>query len=184
MYILFIDTHYLELRLALFKDHVLIEQILRKEGKHSEILVPLIQELLEKNCITFDDLSGIIVINGPGSFTGVRIGIVVSKLISYCKSVPLKAISYLQALALKYDQECLIGFKDKNGMFVGKFNAQHELIGDYFYLHNQELEGYPENIIEHEEINLDMVYQYLQTKKDIHPHFVKPVYVKKIEVDS
>lgn len=69
-------------------------------------------------------------------------------------------------------------------MFVGKFNAQHELIGDYFYLHNQELEGYPENIIEDEEINLDMVYQYLQTKKDIHPHFVKPVYVKKIEVDS
>lgn len=184
MYTLFIDTHYIELRLALFKDQVLFDQVVKKDGKHSEIFIPLLQELLEKNCVTFDDLSGIIVINGPGSFTGVRIGVVVSKLISYCKSVPLKTISYLQALALKYDNECLIGFKDKNGMFVGRFDKDHELIGDYFYLRNQELEDYPENIVEDEEINLDMVYQYLQDKKDIHPHFVKPIYVKKIEVDQ
>ena len=184
MYILFIDTHYTELRLALFKNNEVWDQFIKCEGKHSEIFIPLLEELLEKNCVTFDDLSGIIIINGPGSFPGVRIGVVVSKLISYCKSVPLKVISYLQALALKYDNECLVGFKDRNGMFVGRFDKDHELIGDYFYLCNQELEDYPENIIEDEEINLDMVYQYLQNKSAVEPHFVKPIYVKKIEVDN
>lgn len=184
MYTLFIDTHYTELKLALFKNNEVWDQIVKQEGKHSEVFISLLQELLERNFVTFDDLSGIIVINGPGSFTGVRIGVVVSKLISYCKSVPLKTISYLQALALKFDKECLVGFRDKNGMFVGKFDEHHKLSGDYFYLRNQELKDYPEKIIEEENINLDMVYQYLQNKSAVDPHFVKPIYVKKIEVDN
>ena len=60
----------------------------------------------------------------------------------------------------------------------------YNLKGDYFYLSNQELEDYPEKIIIDDSINLDMVYEYLLDKKEVHPHFVKPIYVKKIEVDK
>ena len=184
MYVLFIDTHYINLHLALFKDGVVIDEVLKKEGKLSDYFVSSIQELLEKEKITFEDLSGIIIVNGPGSFTGVRIGVVVAKLISYTKHIPLKTISYLQALALKYDQDCIVAITDKNGAFVGKFKQNHELQGDYFYLTKQELAEYPEKILVDENINLDMVYEYLRDQKEIHPHFVKPIYVKKIEVDK
>ena len=183
MYTLFIDTHYTKLQLVLFKDGKVFDERIKREGKHSECLVPLLQDLLEKNEITFKELSGIMVVNGPGSFTGVRLGVVVAKLISYCKNIPVKAISYLQALSLKYD-DCLIGIRDKNGVFVGRFNHYHELVGDYFYLSNHDYELYPEKIIIDEEINLDMVYEYLKDKKDINPHLLKPIYVKKIEVDK
>ena len=50
MYILFIDTHYTELRLALFKNNEVWDQFIKCEGKHSEIFIPLLEELLEKNC--------------------------------------------------------------------------------------------------------------------------------------
>ena len=85
--------------------------------------------------------------------------------------------------SLKYD-DCLIGIRDKNGVFVGRFNHYHELVGDYFYLSNHDYELYPEKIIIDDEINLDMVYEYLKDKNCINPHLLKPIYVKKIEVDK
>ena len=184
MYTLFIDTHYTKLHLALFQDEVVIEEIVKEGEKLTEYFIFTIQELLEKKHITIDDLSGIIVVNGPGSFTGVRIGVVVAKMIGYCKKIPIKVISYLQAVALKYLDDVTVGIQDKNGTFVGSFNKEHELMSDYFYLNHQELASFPENIIIDEEINLDMVYEYLKDKKDVHPHSVKPIYVKKIEVDK
>ena len=105
-------------------------------------------------------------------------------MISYCKNIPIKVISYLQAIDLKYNDDCIIGIKDKNGVFVGKFNKDHELKEDYFYLNNNEYESYPGDMIIDDDINLDMVYDYLKDKSAIHPHFVKPIYVKKIEVDQ
>ena len=81
------------------------------------IFIPLLKELLENNSIQFEQLSGIIVVNGPGSFTGVRIGVVVAKMIGYCKNIPLKAISFLQALSLKYDKAATIGIKRSEWSF-------------------------------------------------------------------
>lgn len=184
MYTLFIDTHYTKLQLILFKDGVVFDERVKEDGMHTQYLVSLLEDLLEQNHVTFDDLSGIIVVNGPGSFTGVRIGVVVAKMISYCKHIPLKVISYLQALSLKYNCECMVGIKDRNGVFVGQFNQDHELVGDYFYVSNHNFLKYQDQVIIDEEVNLDMVYDYLKDKEDVHPHFVKPIYVKKIEVDK
>ena len=181
MYTLFIDTHGAMLHVTLFLDGKVVEEI-KKEGMHSTYFVDSIKDLLEQKEITFDDLSGIIVVNGPGSFTGVRIGVVVAKMIGYCKNIPIKVISSLQAVALKY-QECIIGIKDRNGAFIGKFKQNHDLASDYFYLNNKELSDFKEDIIFDDDINLDMVYEYLLDKKEVHPHFVKPIYVKKIEVE-
>ena len=182
MYTLFIDTHFEILHVALFQNELVFDEILKNDGRHSEYFVNSLKELLERNSLTIHDLSGIIVVNGPGSFTGVRIGVVVEKMISYCKNIPIKVISSLQAVALKY-QECIIGIKDRNGAFIGKFKQNHDLASDYFYLNNKELSDFKEDIIFDDDINLDMVYEYLLDKKEVHPHFVKPIYVKKIEVE-
>ena len=49
MYTLFIDTHYISLHLALFKDGLVIEEIKKEDVKHSTYFIPLLKELLEKN---------------------------------------------------------------------------------------------------------------------------------------
>ena len=184
MFELFIDTHYQELVLVLFKDGKIFDKKIRKDGKHSEYFISLLQELLEQNSVTFDDLSGIIVINGPGSFTGVRIGVVVAKMISYSKNIPLKALSYLQALDLEYDGEVFVGITDKNGVYVGRFNQDHELIGDYFYLSNKDWESFGESILVDGVLDLNKVYLYMKKQDAIEPHLLKPIYIKKIEVEN
>ena len=184
MYELFIDTHYQELVLVLFKDGRIFDKRMKKDGKHSEYFIPLLQELLEQNSVSFDDLRGIIVINGPGSFTGVRLGVVVAKMISYSKNIPLKALSYLQALDLEYDREVLIGITDRNGVYVGRFNQEHELMGDYFYLSNKDWENFGESILVDGNIDLNKVYLYMKKQDTIEPHLLKPIYIKKIEVEN
>ena len=65
----------------------------------SSILVSTIKDMLEGVGLELSDLDGIAVSIGPGSFTGLRIGLGVAKGLSYASSIPLSAIPTLDALA-------------------------------------------------------------------------------------
>jgi tRNA threonylcarbamoyladenosine biosynthesis protein TsaB len=66
---------------------------------HSEQLLPLIDELLKQTQITRKELSGIAVAGGPGSFTGLRIGMATAKGLAQGLAVPLVSVPTLLALA-------------------------------------------------------------------------------------
>ena len=179
MITLYIDTHMEYLVLGLIKNEKLLAKKVLKSNKHSEHTINLLNEIMTENNLDFADLSEIIVINGPGSFTGVRIGVVIAKIIGYTKNIKVKPISYLQALSLSYNEDATIGIKDKNGIYGASFNKDHELINDYFYVNN-----YDDEIIikGDDEVDILKVYEFLKTKPDINIHLLKPLYVKNIEV--
>lgn len=181
-YTIYIDTHFVNLVLALFKGDKLLDKRVLDSNKHSENTIPLFSKLLEDNNVSVDDIRKIIVINGPGSFTGVRIGIVLAKILAYTKNIPVYAISYLQAMALNYDYSVIVGIKDRNGVFVGEFNEYHELKKDYYYLSNSELKQFSLDIVLDEEVDLLKIYHYIEDKESEQPHLLKPLYVKKIDV--
>lgn len=183
-YTIYIDTHFVNLVLALFKDGVLIDKKVVDSNKHSLNTIPLFSKLLEDNHIIVDDIKKIIVINGPGSFTGVRIGIVLAKMLAYTKNIPVYAISYLQAMALQYHDDVIVGIKDRNGVFIGEFNQNHELVGDYAYLSNKEMEQFYQPILLDDSVDLLKIYQYTEKMQSVLPHLLKPLYVKKIEVSE
>ena len=182
MYTLYIDTHYSELVLALFLDGKLIDTKVLDSNLHSKNTVPLLKELLDHHSLSIDNLGEVLVINGPGSFTGVRIGIVVAKMIGYTKNIPIKAISYLQAMSLSYHQDVVLGIRDRNGIFVGEFNANHELINDYFYLSNEEVKNFEKDIKLDTSVDYQKVYDFMKEMNSVSPHLLKPLYVKKLEV--
>ncbi len=184
MYTLYIDTHFINLVVALIKDDILIEEKVLESNKHSENTINLIKSVLDDNNITIDDIKEVIVINGPGSFTGVRIGVVIAKILGFTKNIKIKVITYLEALSLKYNEDVIIGIKDRNGAFIGEFDRFHKLAKDYYYLSNAELKTCKEKIIFDDSVNIDLVYKYLKCKNAINPHMIKPLYVKKIEVDK
>ncbi|MFK7839074.1 MAG: tRNA (adenosine(37)-N6)-threonylcarbamoyltransferase complex dimerization subunit type 1 TsaB [Bdellovibrionales bacterium] len=63
-------------------------------------LVPMVQEVLGQADVSFDDLSDVIVCNGPGTFTGIRIGLATAGTFGLALEVPVHSITSLQALAL------------------------------------------------------------------------------------
>ena len=68
---------------------------------HLQNLTPQIQQVLSDAEITIDDLSAIAVANGPGSFTGIRIGVSTARALSQVKGIPCVPVSSLEALAMR-----------------------------------------------------------------------------------
>ncbi len=181
MYCLYIDTHFSNLVIAILRDGKVVEEKVIESAKHSQYTMNLIQEVMRDCNVVIDDIKEIIIINGPGSFTGVRIGVVIAKIMGYTKNIILKPISYLQAASLSYDEEILLGLADKNGVFAGKFNKEHMLVDDYFYVSNKDDNKLKITLVA-DKIDIAKVYAFLKDKPGVLPHNLKPLYIKKLEV--
>lgn len=78
---------------------VLGEYTLANKREHSVILMDLVQEVLKNCSLDIRDIDGFVVSKGPGSFTGLRIGMSTVKGLSFGANKPYVSISTLQALA-------------------------------------------------------------------------------------
>jgi tRNA threonylcarbamoyladenosine biosynthesis protein TsaB len=86
-------------------------------------LVPQMRSLLSANAATPHDVAAIIVVNGPGSFTGVRIGVSAAKGLAEALRVPVIALSRLALLARK-GQESAAALDAGRGEFYFGFHAE------------------------------------------------------------
>lgn len=75
------------------------EELVDGERVHAERLVPLVEQVLRRSELRLRDLQGVAVSIGPGSFTGLRIGLSVAKGLVYAGGMPLVAVPTLEALA-------------------------------------------------------------------------------------
>ena len=87
-------------------DGLIAEYTLRDRRTHSEKLLPLVDKVLTDSKTSLEELSGISVVNGPGSFTGLRIGIATAFGLSTGYDIPLVGVSSLDVLA---NQRPIIG---------------------------------------------------------------------------
>ena len=95
-----IDTSNQTLGVALVEEgQVIGEYMTNLKKNHSIRLMPAVQRLLEDCETEPSELSKIIVAKGPGSYTGVRIGVTVAKTLAWSLSIPLIGVSSLAVLA-------------------------------------------------------------------------------------
>ncbi|MCK8101531.1 tRNA (adenosine(37)-N6)-threonylcarbamoyltransferase complex dimerization subunit type 1 TsaB [Bacillus sp. 2CMS4F] len=100
MTILAIDTSNYTLGIALLRDNTVIaEYITYLKKNHSVRAMPAVHSLLNDCDTTPQDLSKIVVAKGPGSYTGVRIGVTIAKTLAWSLNIPISAVSSLEALA-------------------------------------------------------------------------------------
>lgn len=66
---------------------------------HAEVLAPLIREVMTKAAVVFEDLDRIAVTVGPGTFTGVRIGVATARGMAVASGLPVVGITTLEAVA-------------------------------------------------------------------------------------
>ncbi|GIZ10373.1 tRNA (adenosine(37)-N6)-threonylcarbamoyltransferase complex dimerization subunit type 1 TsaB [Flavobacterium sp. UMI-01] len=100
-FILNIETATKNCSVALAKDGqtIVCLEVAEEGYSHAEKLHVLIEQVLQKAGITFHDLVAIAVSQGPGSYTGLRIGVSAAKGLCYALNIPLLAIDTLQSLA-------------------------------------------------------------------------------------
>ena len=103
MNILAADTSTQILSIALFTERTYEERLVDGNFSHSEDLLPEIEELLKRAGIELKDLELLIVSKGPGSFTGLRIGMASMKGIASALSIPLVSVPTLDAIAKTAD---------------------------------------------------------------------------------
>lgn len=85
---------------ALVADGTVVDVLEDCSGQsHAKMLTQFTDDLMKKNGWAYADLDAVAVSEGPGSYTGLRIGVSVAKGICYAVSVPLLAVSPLEAMA-------------------------------------------------------------------------------------
>lgn len=100
MKVLAMDTSQAFCSVAIVEDGKTLKEMHSTEEKeHSQTLMPMVKQLLESQNLTLDDIKLLACSRGPGSFTGIRIGMATTKAFSDAKNIPIVGVNSLEALA-------------------------------------------------------------------------------------
>lgn len=179
---LIIDTATNLLYVGLLKDNKTFTKTRIGKNDNAAYVVNFIKELLEEHSLKIDDIDEIITGVGPGSYTGIRVSVVVSKTLAYSKNIKLKKISSLKLLSSGYDEAYAL-IDARRGFYFGLKHKLGKTIKDDHYLKLDNLdENYlllqPESI----KVDLEVVSKEATLVDDI--FMLEPNYLRKTEAES
>lgn len=192
---LFLDTSSKKLVVILVKDkEILSKKELESINDHASHLVPFIDEVLKENSMTTKDINKIFIVNGPGSFTGTRIGVTVGKTLAFSNNINVIPVSSLKQYIFSkegYDYYVSIINDKNNRLYYGIYDKDYNDIiidkystKDIFDKDISKLEGNILTIDENnQELDILKLIDYYKDK-EINAHELKPNYLKKIDAES
>ena len=200
---LYIDTSSSYLYSGIVSDNELIAEVKEEYGQSlSEVALPRIVSMFEKTNLKPKDIDKIIVVNGPGSFTGIRIGLTIAKVYAWSLNIPITTINSLEVMAISSDNKCIhipmINAR-RGYVFAAIYDAeynellkpQHIMLDelkekfkdqDYEIITNDEFDNL-ENISKYTP-NIVKVVNQFKDKEAINPHAVNPNYLKLTEAEE
>ncbi len=197
MIYLYIDTSSEYLYTALSDDNaVLSEKKIKLETNLSKDALYEISKMFEEANLSPDSVDKIIVCNGPGSFTGTRIGITIAKVYAWSKNIPITTTNSLLGMALSSSNDCIhIPLLDarRDYVYTAIYDSNYneilkpchilltELVekvskfDNYEYISNDEFDN-----IDTISYNPDLfkIIEFNKNNEDINPHAVNPEYLK------
>ena len=103
MKVLAIDTSAVTASAAILEDGALITATeLRSKMTHSQTILPMVEDMLKNAALSLKDIDAAAVNVGPGSFTGVRIGVAAVKGFCFADNIPCVAVSTLESMAYNF----------------------------------------------------------------------------------
>lgn len=144
MYILAIETTGAFASVALMKDDKIIGQIHGNDRfSHLQNLMPQVDTVIKESKLSLDDIDVIAVSRGPGSFTGIRIGVSSARALSQALDIPCVEVSSLEALAMNAAGMSKPAFDDDVLVCPILDARRSQVYGGGYYIKN----GYPEEEI-------------------------------------
>ena len=204
MKILYVDTSSDYLYSGIVINDVLVSECQEKLGKDlSKEALPRIIGVFKKANITPKDLDKIIVVTGPGSFTGIRIGVTIAKTIAWSLKIPIVPISGLTAMAISNKQEgySMPLIDARRGFVYGALydNNINSIVEDSHILLDELVKKcydyIPITVITNNEIVTDYnvnryepdilkIVTYFKNKEGLNPHMINPIYLKQTEAEE
>ena len=198
---LFVDTSYKSMYVALIKDKQLMDYTnLMAEANFSELLLPSINSLLKKNNVDVNEIDKIYATVGPGSFTGIRIGLTVCKMLAWSLGKGIIPISSLEFMATtnvktKYVIPSIDARHDKvfGGVYDTNLNIviadaytsindlKDKLDDSYTFVSYDNFDLF--NLIKPEYDVMRIINKH-QNDNEISCHAIKPNYLKRTEAEE
>lgn len=195
---LFIDTSMANVSISIVKENKILS-IIQEEipNEHSKYATKYVKKVIDDAFIDANDVDEILVVNGPGSFTGVRIGVTIAKTYGYLINKDIIPVSSLKSLAISsHKKETVMSVisANRNNYYVGIYDSEYnELINEQFVSGNKLLElinEYRPHIVSNEfnvlgmykfnKVNLDIleIVKYYKNKGAVNYHALVPNYLK------
>ncbi len=207
MKILYLDTSSSFLYTAVLEDDRIISQIKEKlDNNLSAFALSKMEKMLKDNNIAVDDIDKIIAVNGPGSFTGIRIGLTIAKTLAWAKKIPIIAISSLKAMALSSyaDYDYIVPAIDARRNYL--YASIYDVSNKEFIMHEKHilldtLEAAIDNLpgkacfITNDKIsvnydvqpydpNISLIVSEVKNEEPVNPHSIDANYLKLTEAEE
>ena len=156
-------------------------------------IMPIIEEAFRKSNIKPKDIDKIFVVNGPGSFTGIRVGLTVAKVMAYSLNIPVVPVSSLEVMASGYDEDVISLIDARRGyVYAGGYDRNLDVIykDNYVLFSESGLKGvfisFDKFAFETFEPKLDLlkVIKKHQDEEGVNPHVLNPNYLKLTEAEE
>lgn len=202
MRVLYIDTSCSYLYTGIVEDGKLLEEV--KENLSldlSKMAMPKIASMFQKNNLSPTSIDKIIVVSGPGSFTGIRIGLTIAKVYAWSLKIPIIPITSLEAMALSCPHKKVItlinarrgyvyaaAYHDGKEILRPQYIKLEQLLDtvdcveSYTFITNCDLELNYKKCIYNPDI-LTITNKYC-SNNGINPHLVNPEYLKLTEAEE
>lgn len=171
---LLMDTSHLDLNLALVDGETMVAQYTQPSPKtQSENIIPMIQQLFNAVEWRVDELDGVVITKGPGSYTGVRIAMTVAKVLCTTKHLELYTLSTLQALAGMHTNTMALLDARSGRVFAGVYHEGKALSNDAIltcaeaksFVHANQYQCVGDaHLIEQSSLNVQILHNMIQLK--------------------
>lgn len=189
---LFLDTATTNLVVAIVIDDE-VRYLKQEECKQtmSERLMPIIDEAFKTADIQIKEIDKIFVTNGPGSFTGIRIGLTFAKTLAWTLNIPAIPISSLEVMASKKSSMALIDAR-RGYVFAGGYNDDLDSIYEDKYVKLSEV-NMDLSFVSYDELEVDTLMPKIdvlkvikkhENEEGINPHLLNPIYLKQTEAEE
>lgn len=201
---LYIDTSSSFLYTAISEDDKIVASIAEEYGQSlSEIALPRIASMFSENNLSPKDINKIIVVNGPGSFTGIRIGLTIAKVYAWSLNIPITTMYSLESMAVSSKNDKIhvpiinarrgyvyAAAYDKNYNEILKpqhieLNKLIEILKDYDnyeFISNDEFEV--DLSLEKYTPDFASIINKYKDRESLNPHAVNPNYLKLTEAEE
>jgi len=182
---LFIDTSLSDVSIALIKDGKLLSKINNSiPREHSIYVTKYVDDILKENSLSPKAVDEIIVVNGPGSFTGIRIGVTIAKMFAYLQNIRIVSITSLLARVIGEKSKYLLSTIDAkhDNYYIGLYDENYTVIVEKF-ANIKEVEELinkysPLLVDTSKEYNIEAIVEYTKKLPSENVHSVNPIYLK------